>query len=193
MAARTEPWPPSSTTRAWARARNARGWSEKGLVEIGHARNGRMACLADRARIRRGAPDPEGCISRSDGIGPPLPCEPCTWPCTSPADYECSHTPSHHQSVFDLLPGSLRHRGMQAVGRLDADTTGLLLLSDSGSFNHFFTSPRRHVPKTYRVETRHPIAAGQVARIDRRRRTARRGRTSPCRPHVQLLEERPAR
>ena len=45
----------------------------------------------------------------------------------------------------------------QPVGRLDADTTGLLLLSDDGQFIHHFTSPRRHVPKTYAVSVRHPL------------------------------------
>lgn len=82
-----------------------------------------------------------------------------------PAGCECSHAPSHHRSVFSLLPAPLVGRGIQAVGRLDADTTGLLLLSDSGAFNHFFTSPKRQVPKTYRVGTRHPIAPDQVERL----------------------------
>ena len=39
-----------------------------------------------------------------------------------PADYETSHRPQHHRSVFDLLPPRLLERGVQAVGRLDADT-----------------------------------------------------------------------
>lgn len=82
-----------------------------------------------------------------------------------PAGFECSHSPSHHQSVFDLVPAPFVKRGLQAVGRLDADTTGLLLLSDSGGFIHHFTSPKRHVPKTYRVEAKHPITPEQVARI----------------------------
>ncbi len=82
-----------------------------------------------------------------------------------PSGYECSHSPSHHASVFDLLPRAFVARGIQAVGRLDADTTGLLLLSDSGAFNHYFTSPRRHVIKKYRVETRHPVTAGQAERL----------------------------
>jgi 16S rRNA pseudouridine516 synthase len=83
-----------------------------------------------------------------------------------PIDTECSHTPSHHQSVFALLPQAFITRGMEAVGRLDADTTGLLLFSDSGLFNHFFTSPKRHVPKTYRVGTKHPISPEQISRLE---------------------------
>jgi len=45
-----------------------------------------------------------------------------------PAGYECSRQPRHHPSVLSLLPPPLRRRGVQPVGRLDADTTGLLLL-----------------------------------------------------------------
>jgi 16S rRNA pseudouridine516 synthase len=82
-----------------------------------------------------------------------------------PANTECSHAPSHHRSVFSLLPDPLVRRGLQAVGRLDADTTGLLLLTDSGPFNHFLTSPRRHVPKTYRVAAKHPVSVGQAERL----------------------------
>lgn len=82
-----------------------------------------------------------------------------------PANHECSHNAGHYPSVFSLVPEPWVRRGLQAVGRLDADTTGLLLLSDSGAFNHFFTSPRRHVPKTYRVEAKHPIAQDQVDRL----------------------------
>ena len=53
--------------------------------------------------------------------------------------------------------------GVQAVGRLDQDTTGLLLLSDDGKFIHRMTSPRHHVPKVYEAQVKHPLdcAAGQ--------------------------------
>jgi 16S rRNA pseudouridine516 synthase len=82
-----------------------------------------------------------------------------------PAGTECSHSPSHHQSVFSYFPEPFLRRGLEAVGRLDADTTGLLFLSDSGAFNHFLTSPRKHVPKTYRVGTKHPISEEQIAKL----------------------------
>ncbi|MDB5106149.1 MAG: pseudouridine synthase family protein [Fibrobacteres bacterium] len=82
-----------------------------------------------------------------------------------PANTECSHTPSHHQSVFSFFPAPFLRRGLEAVGRLDADTTGLLLLTDSGTFNHFMTSPRKHVPKTYRVGTKHPVSEDQIAKL----------------------------
>jgi 16S rRNA pseudouridine516 synthase len=74
-----------------------------------------------------------------------------------PAGYECSREPQHHLSVFSLLPPQFATRGVQSVGRLDQDTTGLLLLSDDGKFVHAFTSPKRKVPKVYVVTTRHPL------------------------------------
>lgn len=73
-----------------------------------------------------------------------------------PADYETSHRPQHHKSVFDLLPGRLLERGVQAVGRLDADTTGLLLFSDDGQFIHRVSSGKRKCVKHYKVGLRHP-------------------------------------
>jgi 16S rRNA pseudouridine516 synthase len=88
-----------------------------------------------------------------------------------PAGYECSHKPGMHPSIYTLLPGPLRTRGggaaagVQAVGRLDQDTTGLLILSDDGKFIHRLTSPRHHVPKVYEVTLKHPLDAGQVARL----------------------------
>lgn len=82
-----------------------------------------------------------------------------------PADIECSRSPQHHASVFSLLPPELVVRGVQCVGRLDADTTGLLLLSDDGQFIHRYSSPRRKVPKVYDVITKHPVDAALVASL----------------------------
>ncbi|MDA0189172.1 MAG: 16S rRNA pseudouridine(516) synthase [Proteobacteria bacterium] len=82
-----------------------------------------------------------------------------------PAGYEVSNRPQHHPSVFSLLPVPLRERGVQAVGRLDEDTTGLLLLSDDGQFIHAYSSPKKKVPKVYEVTTRHPVETAQVAAL----------------------------
>src|SRR3954454_6785957 len=82
-----------------------------------------------------------------------------------PAGYECSRDPQHHLSVFHLLPPQLVERGVQPVGRLDQDTTGLLLLSDDGAFVHAFTSPKRKVPKLYLATVRHPLDDAQLAKL----------------------------
>jgi len=82
-----------------------------------------------------------------------------------PAGYECSREPQHHLSVFSLLPPQFAERGVQCVGRLDQDTTGLLLLSDDGKFVHLFTSPKRKVRKVYVAITRHPVDDAQLAAL----------------------------
>ncbi len=89
-----------------------------------------------------------------------------------PAGTECSQKPSTYPSIYTLLPAPLRQRptkgavqGVQAVGRLDQDTTGLLLLTDDGAFIHRMASPRHHVPKVYEVGTKHPVDAKQVQRL----------------------------
>ncbi len=88
-----------------------------------------------------------------------------------PAGHECSQKPSNHPSIFTLLPGPLRARGggaaagVQPVGRLDQDTTGMLLMSDDGAFIHRMTSPRHHVPKVYEVGVKHALDDKQVSRL----------------------------
>jgi 16S rRNA pseudouridine516 synthase len=80
-----------------------------------------------------------------------------------PAGYECSQRPTAYPSVYALLPAPLRQRptrgqlGVQSVGRLDADTTGLLLLTDDGALLHRLASPKHRVPKVYQVRTRDPV------------------------------------
>ena len=80
-----------------------------------------------------------------------------------PTGYECSQKPKHHPSVMSLLALPLRVRGLQPVGRLDEDTTGLLLMTDDGALIHRLTSPKKHVPKVYEIETTDPVTQRQVA------------------------------
>lgn len=79
-----------------------------------------------------------------------------------PAGYECSQKPKHHASVYSLLPAPLRNRDVQAVGRLDEDTTGLLLLTDDGQLIHKLTSPKHHVPKVYDLSCAEEVTEKQV-------------------------------
>jgi len=84
-----------------------------------------------------------------------------------PAGYECSQKPKHHPSVYSLLPPPLRRRGVQAIGRLDEDTTGVLLFTDDGTLIHRLTSPRHHVAKVYEVTCKHPVEAVQIEHLKR--------------------------
>jgi 16S rRNA pseudouridine516 synthase len=82
-----------------------------------------------------------------------------------PAGHECSQRPGAHPSVMALLPPPLRRRGVQPVGRLDADTTGLLLLTDDGPLLHRLTSPKHHVPKVYEAGVKHTIDERQIEQL----------------------------
>ena len=82
-----------------------------------------------------------------------------------PAGHECSQKPRHHPSVYALLPEPLRRRGVQAIGRLDEDTTGVLLFTDDGALVHRLTSPKRHVGKVYEVRCRHPVEPALIERL----------------------------
>lgn len=79
-----------------------------------------------------------------------------------PAGYECSRKPKHHPSVLSLLPAPLRLREVQPVGRLDEDTTGLLLLTDDGALIHRLTSPKKHVPKLYVADCADTVTPAQI-------------------------------
>jgi 16S rRNA pseudouridine516 synthase len=82
-----------------------------------------------------------------------------------PPGFECSRKPSHHPGVLTLLPEQFSWREVQPVGRLDHDTTGLLLMSDDGAFIHAQSSPRRHVPKLYLANTAEPVTAELIAQL----------------------------
>lgn len=89
-----------------------------------------------------------------------------------PTGTECSQKPSAWPSIYTLLPAPLRQRpqkgavqGVQAIGRLDQDTTGLLILTDDGKLIHRMASPRHHVPKVYAVTCKHPVDARQIQRL----------------------------
>lgn len=105
--------------------------------------------------------DPEGLVFEVQGK---------TWPyhekalilLHKPAGYECSQKPKHHPSVMSLLPEPLRNRDLQPVGRLDEDTTGLLLLTDDGPLQHKLTSPKYHVPKLYQAVCKAPLDERQL-------------------------------
>jgi 16S rRNA pseudouridine516 synthase len=82
-----------------------------------------------------------------------------------PPNFECSRKPSHHPGVLTLLPEQFTWRDVQPVGRLDHDTTGLLLLSDDGAFIHAQSSPKRHVPKLYLATTAEPVTPELMAQL----------------------------
>jgi len=82
-----------------------------------------------------------------------------------PANFECSRKASHHPGVLTLLPEQFSRRDVQPVGRLDHDTTGLLLMSDDGPFIHQQSSPKRHIPKFYVATTHDPVTPELITEL----------------------------
>ena len=73
-----------------------------------------------------------------------------------PADVECSARRGLYPRAVDLVDLPKPER-LQVVGRLDVDTTGLVLLTDDGQWSHRITSPRRRCPKEYRATLADPL------------------------------------
>lgn len=81
-----------------------------------------------------------------------------------PAGFLCANDDPEHQTVFTLLDEPLVER-LHTVGRLDLDTTGLLLITDDGQWSHRLSSPKHHVAKTYRVWTADPIPTEAISQF----------------------------
>lgn len=68
-----------------------------------------------------------------------------------PAGVVSASRSPEERTVVDLVPDSMKRRGLFPAGRLDKDSTGFVLITDDGEFAHSVLSPSRHVPKTYLV------------------------------------------
>lgn len=111
-----------------------------------------------------------------------------------PVGYVCS-TSDRPPLVYELLPPRFLERDplMAPVGRLDADTSGLLLLTDDGPLNHQLTSPRWHLPKGYEVTLAEPLGGHETA-LFASGTLALKGDDTPLLPaRLEILEDRRAR
>ncbi len=81
-----------------------------------------------------------------------------------PADYLCSNVDELYPSVLNLVDLPKRE-ALRIAGRLDVDTTGLVLLSEDGQWCHQITSPRRQCSKRYRAWLAEPLVADAEARL----------------------------
>ncbi|GGD47032.1 pseudouridine synthase [Pseudoxanthomonas indica] len=81
-----------------------------------------------------------------------------------PTGYTCS-TKDIGRLIYDLLPPRYRLRSpvLSSVGRLDRDTSGLLLMTDDGGLLHRIISPRAQLPKIYEAELAHDLRGDEVA------------------------------
>ena len=144
------------------------GLVQQGHVQVYESNQALAPVLIQDSAINLEA---EGLRFRVQGIDWPYQ-QPAYLVLHKPAGTECSQKPSTYPSIYSLLPSPLRLRpqkgavqGVQAVGRLDQDTTGMLLLSDDGQFIHRMSSPKHHVPKLYELTTADPLQADVCQRL----------------------------
>jgi len=123
---------------------------------------GRVAVDGVLAKRPEDRLDPEVSLLTVDGVV--VDCAPFVYlMMNKPAGILSATEDPMQKTVLDLLPEHLRRRGLFPVGRLDKDTTGLLLLTNDGALAHALLSPRRHVDKTYYVEVDGVLDEGDEA------------------------------
>ncbi len=111
------------------------------------------------ARIAVDATLPERMTIRGVAVDPPAP---LVLLMHKPLGVTCSHK-EDGQKIYDLLPRrwQIRDPALSTVGRLDKDTSGLILITDDGDFLHRVISPKRHVPKTYLATLDRPLTGSE--------------------------------
>ena len=147
------------------------------LSGLGYGSRREIAALAKAGRIAwDGTPVRDG--DRKVAAGPDLsrrlsvdgePCDPAPGiviVMNKPLGLVCSHKEAG-PLVYDLLPSRWRSRTppISSIGRLDKDTSGLLLLTDDGAFLHRVISPRSHVPKRYLADLARPLSGDEAERF----------------------------
>jgi 16S rRNA pseudouridine516 synthase len=111
------------------------------------------------AKVAVDATLPERMTIRGVAVDPPAP---LVLLMHKPLGVTCSHK-EDGQKIYDLLPRrwQIRDPGLSTVGRLDKDTSGLILITDDGDYLHRVISPKRHVPKTYLATLDRPLAGSE--------------------------------
>ena len=79
-----------------------------------------------------------------------------------PKGYISATEDKNEKTVLDLVPEEYSHRNLFPAGRLDKDTTGLMIITDDGNFAHNILSPQKHVRKTYHVIIDIPVTDEMV-------------------------------
>lgn len=132
-------------------------------------RSADAAIAADRVRVNGQASNPGADISDNDVVT--LDRRPITAPKTittivlnKPTGYVCSRVGQGSRTVYDLFPAELHH--LKPVGRLDKDSSGLLLLTNDGNLANQLTHPRYAKEKTYELELDKPLKRSSQQRIE---------------------------
>lgn len=131
-----------------------------GLVAEGEVLLDGRALVDAGARIVIGPDLPRRMTVMGEPVDPP---PPLVLMMHKPLGVVCSHKEAGRR-VYDLLPPRWRVRdpALSTIGRLDKDTSGLLLITDDGGFLHRVISPKRHVPKSYLATLDRPLRGDEA-------------------------------
>ncbi len=153
----------------------------QGLIAAGEVLLDGAAVLAGDHKLSVSADLTSRLTVRASPVDPPAP---FTLIMHKPAGLVCSHR-EPGRSVYDLLPPRWRARdpALSTIGRLDAQTTGLLLITDDGALLHRIISPRQHVPKRYLASLLRPLT-GREAELFASGRLLLEDDPSPLRPAI---------
>ena len=136
-------------------------WSRREVKEL--VRQGRV--LVNGMPARR----PEDKVGEKDRLlvdGQEVDCAPFVYVMMhKPAGLLSATEDRNQKTVVDLLPEELKRRGLFPVGRLDKDTTGLLLLTDDGALAHDLLSPKKHVDKVYLAKVEGRVDSTDVSAL----------------------------
>ncbi len=136
-------------------------WSRREVKEL--VRQGRV--LVNGVPARR----PEDKVGEEDRLlvdGQEVDCAPFVYVMMhKPAGLLSATEDRNQKTVVDLLPEELKRRGLFPVGRLDKDTTGLLLLTDDGALAHDLLSPKKHVDKVYLAKVEGRVDSTDVSAL----------------------------
>jgi 16S rRNA pseudouridine516 synthase len=108
-----------------------------------------------------------------------------------PAGFVCSHDSSEGRLIYDLLPKQWMRRNPppSSAGRLDKDTTGIILITDDTKLIHSLSSPKNHVEKVYIVTTDKPVSQNDI-KILTSGTLLLQGEKAPCRPaSLEIIDE----
>jgi 16S rRNA pseudouridine516 synthase len=154
-------------------------------------RDGRITDVAGRELSKEDAVDPQQVRIDGEPLDPP---PGLILMLHKPAGYTCS-TSDAGSLVYDLLPRRFRRRSpiLATVGRLDRDTTGLLLMTDDGRLLHRIVSPRSHLPKIYEATLARDLR-GNEAELFASGKLMLESERAPLAPaSLEVLEPRRAR
>jgi 16S rRNA pseudouridine516 synthase len=156
-------------------------WAEvRGLIQTCHVRVDGEVCkhyrraLTDTSRVTVDGVE----ISDAKDIG--------TLICHKPAGVACSHAPQDTPLIYDLVPQAWRHPNLQTVGRLDRNTTGLILFTIDGTWAQQVVEPQHVRWKRYRIAFSGSLATDAVERVAAGLPIG--GDSAPCLPARLSLE-----